>query len=193
MIVVMALNVSSVAAQGSNKKSPAQLSDIPWGSKPETKLFDLKLVQWDFMPNSCNDGGAGVLSFDARIKRTIMLAGYNSVDQLIDQLANDEKTKKDIICYWNNMTVGDVAFIYLWDLFCTEAGNLGCLKTDVKEMDGMWQLLQETRVNRDNEKIVMQIKLRRLKIQKTFREFWDKNKVDFEWDPKCYCLHLKKK
>jgi hypothetical protein len=136
----------------------------------------------------CEDNGR-LQDYPSEVMDRIIAAGPKSVPVLIGMLTETRmaKTEEPIICYWPGMTIGDIAFCALEDLFLNPDSN----KTTIavagwNEMLGpdeglpAWEQLH--RFTRTHGKKALQEKWQKL---------WDKYASQLFWDPKARCFKLK--
>src|ERR1700734_2784582 len=95
--------------------------------------------------------------------------------------------KEPIICYWGEMTIGDIAFCLLSDLFTDSSYARTTMPgADWNEMLGpsgnlpAWEQLYA--FTRKHGTRALQVKWRRL---------WNKYGAQMSWDPKEQCFRLK--
>ena len=66
----------------------------------------------------CEDKG-GLQDYPSKVMDQVIAAGPKSVPILIAMLSDERiaPTQEPIICFWQDMTIGDIAFCVLTDLF----------------------------------------------------------------------------
>jgi hypothetical protein len=102
----------------------------------------------------CEDKG-GLQDYPSKVMDQVIAAGPKSVPILIAMLSDERiaPTQEPIICFWQDMTIGDIAFCVLSDLFLnadwTETTislggdqlNWFIVKHGRKALQGKWQAL----------------------------------------------------
>jgi hypothetical protein len=136
----------------------------------------------------CEDKGR-LQDYPSKVMDQIIAAGPKSVPVLIDMLADTRtaKTEEPVICFWGSMTISDIAFCVLADLFLNPDSN----KTTIPgagwtEMLGpdeglpAWEQLH--RFTRTHGTKALQTK---------WQIIWDKYSSRVLWDPKARCFKPK--
>lgn len=133
----------------------------------------------------CNDTGNRLQDFPSKTMDQITEAGPKAVPILIGMLADDRiaKTKEPIICYWGEMTIGDIAFCLLTDLF-TDSNR----KTTVPGADWNGILGRNDNLPASDQLHVFVKKHGIGVLQVKWRRLWDKYRGQVFWDPKERCF-----
>jgi hypothetical protein len=136
----------------------------------------------------CEDKGR-LQDYPSKVMDQIIEAGPKSVPALIGMLTDEEvaKTEEPIICFWGQMTIGDIAFCTLEDLFLnsdwTKTTLPGAGWDDMLGSAGdlpSWEQLH--RFTRKYGRKALQAKWQRL---------WDQYGSEVVWDPRERCFKLK--
>lgn len=122
------------------------------------------------------------------ITNQILAAGKSSIPVLISQLTETTRTKEPIIDFWSYTTSGDVAFMFLTDLFTDKHGESfsmpgvpdwetvmsGCNGA----AEGCWR------------KYVRKTGIR--SVQRSWQTAWETNRNRIDWNPDSRCFQLRK-
>jgi len=157
-------------------------------SVPRTPRFDLANIGMVVNGKQiCGDKGR-LQDFGSKVMDQIIAEGPKSVPILIEMIADTRpaKTKEPIICYWYGMTIGDIAFCTLSDLF-TDATYA---KTTLP--GATWNDLLGHSDGPAWEQLDNYIKKHgRAALQAKWRALWNKYKDQIVWDAKQRCFVLK--
>ena len=156
------------------------------GTVPKLKSFPL----WNFDERGGTCRAKGRLQdkdyCDSKLMDQIVAQESNAIPVLISQLADSRKVKEPIYDYWSSMTVGDIAYFILNDLF-TDADwstfNLpgltpfkyGCSNT----AEQCWRAFLKTHS--------------RESIQRQWRAAWNASSAFIHWDAPARCFRRSKK
>jgi hypothetical protein len=134
----------------------------------------------------CEDKGR-LQDYPSEVMDRIIAAGPKAVPVLIRLLTDTRmaKTEEPIICYWPGMTIGDIAFCALGDLFLNPDSKTTIPEAAWNEMLGpdeglpAWEQLHRfTRVHGGKA------------LQAKWQALWDKYSGQLSWDPKAKCFKL---
>jgi|SRR5579872_1188429 len=135
----------------------------------------------------CNDTNPRLQDIPSPTMEQIMAGGPRSVPVLIEMLGDRRmaQTKEPIICYWPDMTIGDISFCLLTTLFMDPRGNTTVPGTSWNDMLGRhdrpaWDQLHW--FIKKNGAVALQTKWRRV---------WARYSRATEWDIKERCFKLK--
>jgi hypothetical protein len=166
----------------------AGMCDAQSGTEKELH-FDLSRIGFVLDGRQiCEDKGR-LQDYPSKVMDQIIAAGPKSVPVLIGMLTDSRmaKTEEPIICYWPGMTIGEIAFCTLEDLFLnadwTKATIPGAGWNDMLGPDEgrpSWEQLR--RFNRAHGRKALQTKWQRL---------WEQYGSQLIWDPKERCFKLK--
>jgi len=127
--------------------------------------------------------------YPSEVMDQIVVAGPKSVPVLIEMLtdARIAKTEEPIICYWYGMTISDIAFCVLGDLFMDPDAN----KTTIRDVgwnemlgpdDGLPAWEQLHRFTRTKG---------RKALREKWQKLWDENADQLIWDTRGKYFKLK--
>lgn len=134
----------------------------------------------------CNDTSR-MQDVPSKVMDQITAGGTASVPVLIGMVSDGHmaQTREPIICYWPGMTIGDIAFCLLTDLFLSTRRKTTVPGADWNEMLGSDQSLpaweQLHSFNKKYGKTALQAKWQRL---------WNKYGGRVRWDDKENCFKL---
>jgi len=136
----------------------------------------------------CEDTGR-LQDWPSKVMDQIISAGPKSVPILIGMLADERvaKTEEPIICFWGQMTIGDLAFCVLSDLFTNRRGKTTLQGASWDEILGppgdlpAWEQLH--RFARMHGRKGLQAK---------WQTLWDKYGGQLVWDPNEKCFKVMK-
>jgi hypothetical protein len=130
-----------------------------------------------------------VQDYPSEVIDQIIAAGPKSVPVLIGMLTDTRtvKTEEPIICFWGVMTISDIAFCVLEDLFldpdsakATIAGAGWNEMLGANERLPAWEQLHRFTQTHGNKA-----------LQARWQTLWDKYSSQLSWDPKARCFKLK--
>ncbi len=136
----------------------------------------------------CDDTNPRLQDIPSRAMDQIIAAGPQAIPVLIRMLSDARmaQTNEPIICYWPGMSIGDLAFCLLVNLFTDTSGKTtvpGAGWNDMLGPDGKvpaWEQLQG--FVRKNGSAALQAKWRRV---------WEKYPGQVSWDPKEKCFKFR--
>ncbi len=164
-----------------------------WGGicygQPQPLRFDLSKIGLVVDGRQmCEDKGR-LQDYPSKVMNEIIAAGPKAIPVLTDMVTDTRvaKTNEPIICYWPEMTIGDLAFCTLNDLFTDSSGSKTTMPgAGWNEILGpandrpAWQQLHD--YVRKNGRKSLQIKWQKL---------WSRYKGQFFWDAKERCFKLR--
>jgi hypothetical protein len=165
----------------------AQLLGLAQYSLAESLKFDLSQIGFVLDGKQiCEDNGR-LQDFPSKMMNKIIGTGPGAIPVLITMLTDTRpvKTREPLICYWPAMTVGDVAFCLLSNLFSGPNGTTlpGADWNDLlgkDESDPAWVQLSEY-IRQHGRK----------SLQSKWEALWVKYKDKIVWSPSDRCFKLK--
>ena len=139
----------------------------------------------------CEDVGR-IQDFPSKVMDQIIAAGPKSVPVLIAMIgdARMAKTREPIICYWGGMTIGDIAFCLLSDLFTETNGSAIGGRTTMPGAG--YEMLGASGDLPAWEQLHQYIRKHgRAALQAKWQGLWEKYKDQMFWDPKERCFKLR--
>ena len=136
----------------------------------------------------CEDKGR-FQDYPSEVMDQIIAAGPKSVPVLIGMLTDTRmvKTQEPIICFWPGMTISDVAFCALGDLFLDPQTN-----TTTIPGAGWNEMLGPDEGRPAWEQLHRFTRTQGLKaLQAKWQKLWDNHASQVYWDPKARCFRLK--
>jgi hypothetical protein len=123
---------------------------------------------------------------ESKMMDQILAQGKNAIPILISQLTDTRKSKEPIFDFWGPMTVGDVAYSVLMDLF---------LDSDWKTrtMPGLKQIDYDCGASAEQCYQQLLEKHGRKFIQNQWLAAWNANKDRIYWDEKDRCFRVSAK
>ena len=125
---------------------------------------------------------------DTETARNILSRGKLAIPDLITCLTDAHKTKLPVFQYWAETTVGDIAFVFLTDLFTDST-------YEHSTVDGVpsWKLIQAESPEQPAEQAWRKYvaKHGRKHVQKLWQEMWKENESSIYWDDseRCFKVH----
>jgi hypothetical protein len=156
----------------------------------QTKLqFDLSKIAFVVNGRQVCESKGRMQDYPSAVMGQIIAAGPKAVPVLIAMLPDTRiaKTEVPVICYWPGMTIGDIAFCVLQDLFMDPDANKATVSAaGWNEMLGpdegrpAWEQLHHFARKRG-----------RGALQAKWQNLWDKYASQVSWDAKDKCFKLK--
>jgi len=147
------------------------------------------LLQFDEAPGMCR--AKGRLQDDYCISKMmdqIVARGKIAVPILISQLT-DARPARPILDFWNHMTVGDIAYVILDDLF-TDSDWKTLTMPGLKAWDDLWRDTCKDSAETCWHRYV-KAHGRRF-VQRQWRAAWNANKDRIYWDANARCFRVSK-
>jgi hypothetical protein len=135
----------------------------------------------------CEDAGR-IQDSQSNVMSQIIAAGPKAIPVLIDMLTDTRSanTKEPIVCYWGAMTIGDIAFCTLTDLFTDSTASVTVPGAGWDDMLGpagdvpAWQQL-DAYVKKKG----------RTTLQDKWRKVWARYGDQMYWDADARCFKLR--
>lgn len=151
---------------------------------PKQKLKPFPLMNWDGGLTCRAEGRLQDKEYcRSKIMDQIVAQGKDAIPILISQIADPREMKEPIFDFWNRMTVGDVAYSILYDLF---------LDSDWKtfNMPGLGVVWPKCDVG-EEQCWHEYVKKRGIKsIQNKWLAAWNANRDRAYWDTQARCFRL---
>jgi len=153
--------------------------------------FDLSKIGFTVNGHQiCEDNGR-LQDYPSQMMDHIISSGPTAVPVLIDMITNTRtlRTEEPIICYFWDMTVGDIAFTMLTDLF-TDASE----KETVPGADWASMMEPQDKDRSSPDQLHLFVKRHgRALLQAKWRKLWARYEDQVYWDAKGKCFRLKGK
>jgi len=158
-----------------------------FGQSPGQKLKTFPLLNWDGGSTCRAKGRVQDKEYcDSRIMDQIIAQGKNAIPVLISQITDTRELKEPAFDFWNRMTVGDLAYSILIDLFTDsdwKTFNMPGLKTLWPKCDVGMEQCWHVYVKKHGMKYV----------QDQWSAAWNANKDRAYWDAQARCFRLSAK
>jgi hypothetical protein len=122
------------------------------------------------------------------VTKQVLAAGNRAIPVLISQLTETDRTRTPALDFWSYTTSGDVAFIFLTDLFTDKdlsSSTVPHVPTWEKIMSGC----------SDNAEACWRKYIRKngiRSVQRSWQSAWERNRNQIVWDPESRCFRLRK-
>jgi hypothetical protein len=140
----------------------------------------------------CEDVGR-MQDYPSKVMDQIISEGPKSIPVLIAMISDTRmaKTREPIICYWGAMSIGDIAFCLLSDLF-TETGGSAIGGRPTIPGAGWDEMLGPPSDLPALEQLHQYIRKHgRAALQAKWQSLWKKYGDQIVWDPKERCFRLR--
>lgn len=125
---------------------------------------------------------------DTETARTVLARGKQAIPELITCLTDARKTKRPVFQYWAETSVGDIAFVFLSDMFTDSTWKH-------LTVNGLpdWKLIQSESPDQPAEQAWRNYiaKHGRKHIQEQWQEMWREKESSIYWDDAERCFRVR--
>ena len=125
---------------------------------------------------------------DTNAAQSVLARGKQAIPELITCLTDTRKTKRPVFQYWAETTVGDIAFVFLTDLFTDSSWE----RMTVNGVPS-WQSIQAESPDFAAEQAWRNYiqKHDRQEIQKLWKKLWKEQQSRIYWDKAERCFKVR--